>query len=143
MTITAGPSTFAATYTQNPINNMAHTNGDITRVDATYTYNCTLYKQTDGSCMLTVTGATAGHPVAPMYRTIATASYTFPVQDWASVDLLMTTMDSYSVVTLMGSQAAVNTGATPTSTSTGMAGKRNGGRVGAGLAAVAASLLGL
>lgn len=54
MTITAGPSTFAATYTQNPINDMAHTNGDIiTRVDATYTYNCILYKQTDGSCMPT------------------------------------------------------------------------------------------
>lgn len=111
MVITAGPSTFAATYTQKPIDDMAHTNGDIiTRVGATYAHNCTLYKQTDGSYMLTATGTTVGHPAAPMYKTSATASYTFPVQDWASANLLMTTVGSYSVVTLTGSQAAANTG---------------------------------
>lgn len=110
MVITAGPSTFAATYTQKPINDMAHTNGDIiTRVGATYAHNCTLYKRTEGSYMLTATGTTVGHPAAPMYKTSATAPYTFPVQGWASVNLL-TTVDSYSVVTLTGSQAAANTG---------------------------------
>lgn len=139
MAITAWPSTFAATYTQKPIDDMAHINGDIiTRIDAMYAHNCTLYKQTDGSCMLTATGTTVGYLAAPMYKTSATASYTFPVQDWASVNLLMTTVDSYSAATLTGSQAAANMGGTPTSTSTGAAEKRNGGRVGAGLAAVSA-----
>ena len=93
--------------------------------------------------MLTVTGTTVGHPAAPMYKTSATALYAFPVQDSASVNLLVTMVDSYSVVTLTSSQAAANTGATLTSTSTGMAEKGDGGRVGAGLAAVAAGLLAL
>lgn len=93
--------------------------------------------------MLTATGTTFGHPAAPTYKRSVAASYTYPVQDWASLNLIMTAVDSYSVVTLTGTQAAASTGPAPTSTSAGAAEKQNGARVGAGIAAVAAGLLAL